>query len=399
MTIWLLAILLLGSLVAIGYTQGAIRVGISFIGILIAALLAAPLGKLARPALSALGVANPVLLWALAPLVAFIVVNAVFKVIALAVHKKVDVFYKYKAGDLRLALWERLNARLGACLGVLNGIAYLVLIAFAIYPFSYWTVQIASEAENPKTVRLLNRLGQDLNSTGFAKAARAIDPLPSLFYEAADMAGLLFQNSLLEARLSRYPAFLTLAEKPEFQGLGQDKGLSELRLRRAPLSEVLANPSVQTITQNPDTLKLVWNVVTPDIADLRVFLETGISQKYDEKILGRWTFDVNAAVMAFRKSRPNLPSGEMLKARQRMTQTFAKTLLVAAPDGTVYLKNYPKVNAQGTTENQNIQGTWKATGSTYAISLGSLGERRGKLENGRLALPGEDLSLMFIPED
>ena len=38
MTIWLLAILLLVCLAAVGYQQGAIRAGISFFGILLAAL-------------------------------------------------------------------------------------------------------------------------------------------------------------------------------------------------------------------------------------------------------------------------------------------------------------------------------------------------------------------------
>jgi len=144
MTIWLLAILLLASLAAAGYRQGAIRAGISFFGILLAALLAGLLGKLVLPLLKILGVINPILLWALPPLVAFVLVLALIKIGALLVHQKVDVYYKYKAGDLRLKLWERLNARLGACIGLLNGLVYLVLIAMVIHAFSYWTVQMAA---------------------------------------------------------------------------------------------------------------------------------------------------------------------------------------------------------------------------------------------------------------
>ena len=33
-------------------------------------------------------------------------ISALFKVAGLVVHQKVDVYYKYKAGDLRLALAE-----------------------------------------------------------------------------------------------------------------------------------------------------------------------------------------------------------------------------------------------------------------------------------------------------
>ena len=49
MMIWLLAILLLASLAGLGWRQGAIRVGISFLAILVGALLAPPLGRLLKP--------------------------------------------------------------------------------------------------------------------------------------------------------------------------------------------------------------------------------------------------------------------------------------------------------------------------------------------------------------
>src|SRR6266446_3297314 len=162
MTIWLLALLLLASLAGLGYRQGAIRVGISFVGILLGALLAPPLGHLLRPVLAALGLKNPVLLWVLGPFIVFVVISALAKVGALAVHQKVDVHYKYKAGELRLALWERLNQRAGLCLGLLNGTAYLVLISFIIYAFSHWTVQMSTSETDPMPVKLLNRLGQDM---------------------------------------------------------------------------------------------------------------------------------------------------------------------------------------------------------------------------------------------
>src|SRR5688572_4373083 len=105
MTIWLLALVLMLFSAGIGYRQGAIRVGFSLVGILIAALLAGPLAKLVAPAIRAFGVSNPVYLWALGPFVVFIILLSLFKVGGLAVHSKVDVYYKYKAGDLRLSLF------------------------------------------------------------------------------------------------------------------------------------------------------------------------------------------------------------------------------------------------------------------------------------------------------
>ena len=63
MMIWLLALLLLASLGALGFRQGGIRVAFSLMGILLGIALAGPLGKLLRPPLMAVGVKNPVLLW------------------------------------------------------------------------------------------------------------------------------------------------------------------------------------------------------------------------------------------------------------------------------------------------------------------------------------------------
>ena len=49
MTIWLLAVLLLAALAALGLRQGAIRVLLSFFGIVIGGLLAGPVGHLFKP--------------------------------------------------------------------------------------------------------------------------------------------------------------------------------------------------------------------------------------------------------------------------------------------------------------------------------------------------------------
>ena len=98
-----------------------------------------------------MGLKNPILAWVLAPLVVFLVISILFKFAGLMVHQKVDVHFKYHAGDLRLALWERLSRRLGLCLALVNGAVYLILISFVIYTFGYWTVQMASDDKDPKT--------------------------------------------------------------------------------------------------------------------------------------------------------------------------------------------------------------------------------------------------------
>ena len=150
MTIWILALVLLASGAGLGFRQGAIRTGISFVGIVTAVTFAGLLGRLLKPLLPHVGIQNPTLIWLLAPVEAFVIILILFKVAAFIVHRKVNLFYKYKAGDLRLALWERLNSRLGLCIGLLNGTAYLVLISFVVFNFCYWTVQIARPAVKPE---------------------------------------------------------------------------------------------------------------------------------------------------------------------------------------------------------------------------------------------------------
>lgn len=207
MTIWILALVLLAGGAAVGFSQGAVRVGFSLIGLVTGALVAMPLGQLTKRVFPPLGLENPLLIWLLAPLIAFLLILIVFKTAGLFVHKKIDLYYRYKAGDLRRTLWERLNRRLGLCLSLANSAVYLVLICLPIYPAGYLITQIASGDADSKIMRLLNKAGGDLQATGLAKAVAAIEPVPTVFYDVSDIVGLIYQNPLLHGRLSRTPPF------------------------------------------------------------------------------------------------------------------------------------------------------------------------------------------------
>ncbi len=169
MTIWALGLVLLASVAGLGWRQGAIKVAFSFLGIVLGAVLAAPLGHPLGRLLRLVGFKDPLLVWALGPLIVFILFSVIAKIAAAAVHQKADVHYKYHAGELRMLLWERLNHRLGLCLGLLNGAAYFILISFVIYLISYVTVQFATSDSDPRWMRIVNSLGRDLQGTGFAK--------------------------------------------------------------------------------------------------------------------------------------------------------------------------------------------------------------------------------------
>ena len=305
-----------------------------------------------------------------------------------------------------MALWERLNHRLGLCLGLANGLAYLVLISFVIYIFSYWTVQLAGSSSDPRSVRILNRLGEDLQSTGLSKVACAIDKMPAAYYEAADIAGEIYHTPRAEARLSRYPGFLDLAERQEFQDLGHDNAFTEMRLKQASIGEILKYPAVDAMLKNPDFLKTIWGTVEPNLQDLSQFLVSGVSTNFPEKILGRWDFDVNGAIAALRRSKPNIRSTEMGQWKQWLEANSAKTTLVATPENKVYVKNVPQVKvtagAAPTVEYQTLDGSWSKAPDGYHFDLNGGGrpeQLTAELHGDRLSIVGAEPPMAFLREE
>jgi hypothetical protein len=353
--------------------------------------------------LALLGVQNPVLLWALGPVIVFILFSLAFKAGAAAVHHKADVYFKYKAGDLRLALWERLNQRLGLCLGILNGTAYFILLCFFIYVPSYLTVQVASGEKDPKWMRLLNQMGHDLHSTGMAKVARALDSIPQVDYDMADFAGILYHNPLIEARLGSYPDFLALAERAEFAGLGADTRFRESWMGQVPVMELMEHPTLQGVRNNPELLKAIWNTVAPDLNDLYTYLASGNSPKWDpEKILGRWAFDANWTMSLMRRAKPRMLASEMQRYKQWMLVAFSKTRMVARTDNQVSLRDLPplRIPAAGTSPGpQTFQGQWKSlSGGKYQLGFPN-GEWPASVEGERMVIKADGTDLAFEREE
>jgi hypothetical protein len=405
MTIWLLAVLLLAALAALGFRQGVIRVLLSFFGIVIGGVLAAPLGHLIKPILSACGVKHPVWLAFLPACIGFLIVLTAFKIAGAVLNKKVDLHFKYKSGDLQLAMWERLNHRLGLCLGVFNGAAYLVLASVGIYLLSYWTVQMATPESDPKGVRLLNRMGEDLQATGMNKVAASINRMPPSFFQAGDITGLIYHNPLLQARLSRYPAILGLAQQPAFQDLANDTDFLQLQMRQAPIIDLINYPKVQAIIKNPVMVKTVTDALVPNLTDLQAYIETGKSQTFNEDIFGRWDFDVNGTMSLVRKAHSGLTAAEAKRFRDAFTTEFTKTTFVAAPTDMAVMKNYPHINMSSkppTIELQNSQGQWSGGNGTYTVTLSIDGKDQqlsGEIRGDRLALSNQEINLGFVRED
>jgi hypothetical protein len=407
MTIWILALLLLAAGAGMGLRQGAIRVVISFVGIIISALLAWPLAGLIRPLLPHIGFHNPVVIWLLPPFLIFVISLSLFKSLGLLAHHKVSVYYKYQPDGLQRILWDRMNKRLGLALGLLNGLAYFVLISFVIYDFSYWTVQVASSDEEKLPVRILNRMGWDLQGTGVIRAARAIDPMPEIYFKTADLAGMVYQNPQLSDRLSAYPAFLSLAERDEFKQLGQSADFQAAWKNHSAFSQLWDNPQVEIIRQNADTAGLVWNLVLTNLDDLQSYLQTGRSAKFSsEKILGRWDFNVMASLTALVQARANVPSSDMAAMRALWSPAYAQTMFVAGADGQAFLKNLPQhfksqPNQPTTYETATWQGQWKKDGDSYNLSLASGGASKAaaaRIDGSQITLTMDGEVMIFDRE-
>ena len=376
MTIWILAALMMAFLALAGWRQGAIRAGVNFIGILFAALLAVPLGHLVHPLLVHADSASPITPWALSPVFGFIIAMIPFFVGAQMLHNRVEHFYKYKAGDLKLALWERLNTRLGICIGVFNGAAYFVLISFFLFNLTYWTTQVASaESNQPAMIRLVNKVGEDMQSTGFSKTAAAVGKLPRLYYRLGDLAGLLMQNPDLGPRLAAYPGFASLWHKKELLTLVTDPIVTNALATGATLGEIANSPSVQSVFASKDQTKLLLEAVTNNLDDLTTYLNTGHSPKYDgEPITGDWAFNSPVSLAWLKQMQPKMPNNEMNAVRALLNQSFSQTTLQFTVDSQIYARNWPKFVTQPQANQPLYQavdcsGDWTRDGANYTLHL------------------------------
>jgi len=404
MTIWILALVMLGSCMALGHKLGAIRAAISFFGIILSELLAAPLSGLIKPLVPHLGVQNPVWLWVLPPAIMFALLLIIFKTVGQIVHHKIYVHYKHYTTDAQMGWWERMNHRLGLCVGTLNGLIYTVLLCSLIYTFSYWSTQIATSEEESASIRLLNRAGHDLEATGMTRVARAVEPisLPPDYFKMADLAGLLSQNPKLDDRLADYPAFVTVSQRNDFQELGRDANFQNTWQNHGRLGDLLGTDSARGIWMNREKAATLWTMVATNLDDLSAYLQTGTSAKFDEPVLGRWHFNVVSTLAMVSQSRPTFSSKDMQALRAIWTPAYAQTVLLASADGSLFLKNFPRFKQQQGNQPAfdavAYTGQWTGAGGNYEINLTSSDDKKsgtGRANNARLTLKFDGDMMIF----
>lgn len=332
MIMWIAALVLVAATIAVGYKQGAIRAAFTFVGLLIAAALAIPFGPMFYWIFPLIGFKNPVVAQFGAPVIAFFAVSLVFKGIAAFVHRKVEYYYRYKRDDASRAVWEVLQARVGACVGALNGLIYFLVFALIVAVFGYTSIQIGGPEADSKVLSFLGKSAEDLKETEMDKVVAAFNPAPPRYFDTADTMGLLFHNRSLFDRLGRYPVFAAMGQQAPYQKLATDNELKSLIRTGGSFQEILANPVVREAVTNTD---IVAKVLEVDVLDLKEFLETGVSPKFaDEKLLGRWSFDLNESLKLNKRLKPDVGASSWWRIKNELAERFDESLFVAYHDNT-----------------------------------------------------------------
>ncbi len=364
MILWLIALILVASVALVGFYQGALRSAFSFVGLLLACLLANPIGGLLSPLLPILGVKNPVVVAFLAPVIAFVVILVAFKLGAMAVHKKVEAFYKYKSSDTERMLFERMNARVGISVGLANGFIYVLVLCTLLHALGYLTVQVASGEKDSWALRLVNRLNEDIVATGASKAVASFMPRSELYYDGADVVADIYHTPLLQNRLANYPPFLLVGEKDEFKPLSDAAFQGEWLKGDLTFGSFVNHDRVKPRVENQDVVTNVLGMLGGDFKDLKVYLETGKSPKYDEeKILGHWEFDYKASMNAARRKKPNMGSAEITRLKKSLSGIFMKATITATVDQRIVFK-VPAAGSKATT-----RGGWKNLDGKYLLTI------------------------------
>lgn len=337
MTLWILALGVLGLFTALGFAMGAVRNLTFFVGTIVAGLVATPLGYALTGLLKYAGLKNPLWIYLLPSGVAYLIVLFVFLLIGFGLQFKVQMFFKYKRDDVSNQQWLRMDRHVGASVGLITGVVIFFAISKLIYAGGYLTAQVSTEGgTNAAWITFMSSARRDMRETGFDRVIAPLDKTPAAFYQGADILGLLYHNPALQGRLSNYPYFLSLGQRAEFQEMEADKEYNDLIFGKASVNAIIEHPRTQGILGNAEILNEIIGV---DLKDLRTFLETGKSPKYaEEQLIGFWTLDKEAVLLHMRKSKPDIKSVELGNLR-RMIETMPNITLVATLNNKTHVKS------------------------------------------------------------
>lgn len=390
--VWLIALVCLGVAGASGTLAGPIRGGFSLIGFLCGAILAGPISPLTKKLLPMLGLEHPIWQLFIPQALAFVIVVAVFIIVGSVVHRRVNVHFKYKEDERKLAKWNRLFRSTGLCIGLANGTISFLLLMMPVYIGGYFTTEAGVDGGTPPSAKFVTALRAELHETKLDRVLAAFDPTPPEVYQASDIAGLIMHNPLLKSRLAHYPPFLALGEKPEFQVLANDMQLLEMIDRQATLGEIVRYAPIYNIVTNTATLNDIYDVLGRNLNDLQQYLLTGKSPKYDdETILGIWDVDRQATVDQERKRHPGMNLRALAKLRQEVNAAVQDLTLIATTANQMILRKNSVTIADG---------SWKKDGDYQVTLPGSKPETTEiEIDNGdTLLLPRGGYVMVFDKE-
>ena len=136
-------------------------------------------------------------------------------------------------------------------------------------------------------------------------------------------------------RLRRYPAFLSLAESAEAQSIATDVEVQQL-IQTGTIMEVLSHPKVKALMENQaivDELKAI------NVADLKTFVETGVSPQYQPtQILGRWDVNHKASMDQTQIANPSMKSRPKQQLSRQLSLAFTGATFTAAPNNEAFVK-------------------------------------------------------------
>jgi hypothetical protein len=340
MLMWVLAVVLVGGFAALGFQLGGVRSVVTFVGALLGLALAGLLGGLLAPLLPKLGVVSQAWLLILPAISGFGLVWLISLGASFAVHRPVELHFKYREDDTTRQAFERMNQAIGMFVGMLTGVILLFAVGKPIYGKGYLTTQLGSENE-PAPLGYLNSIRVGMAQTGWDRTFAPLDRTPSKFYAVADVLGLIYANPALTNRLVDYPPFLKLAESQDVIDMLGDPEYMKLFQDQAGLTAILNHAKTQGLLNNGEFVDTVSKV---ELSDLQKFLETGKSPKYDdERLLGRWRVDMAAIVTDARRKRVNLALADLKNLRMVLNALLGQASLTVYPEGQFALRVPPPV--------------------------------------------------------
>lgn len=368
MLIWAGVIVIFGILAVSSYYKGAVRSLVSLVGLLVATFVALPLGPYVEGVVPKLGLTHPVWSYIVPPVLVFAVVVLIFVGLSFLVHHKVYMHYKYAADDYTRVRWERLNRRLGLCVGILAGGIYTLLLGLGIYIFGYPAVQFTTD-QSPKAQQYLRDARAQLTGSGLDRSVSALDPMPSAYYQVTDLAGLVYSNPSVLERLASYPPFLQFGEMSEFKDIATDTAIMGAMQTQAPVQTIVNDPKVLGLLDNPTVMGVIEQV---DPVDLFNYLKTGDSQKYDgEKILGRWRLLVSDTYIKARRQNPDMTAREMRSIKTFITVFLPGLALMATPERAFHVKLDLRPQAQAMV--RSIEEARRAAEAAATQGVGGFG--------------------------